>query len=223
MKDLIQYDFNGHGIRTIVDENDDPWFVTKDICEILEISKYRDAVSRLEIDERGSVLVDTPGGKQSVSAINEYGLYSLILISRKPEAKTFKRWVTHNILPSIRKTGTYSIQDKKLLLATALIEANKIIEDQAPKVEAYETFIEARGLYTISAVAKTLDTGQKRLFNLLREKGILMTNNQPYQRYIDSGYFETKWRTLPTGFNYSQTFVTPKGIDYIATIQKILR
>ena len=237
MKDLIQYDFNGRNIRTIIGENGEPWWVVKDVCEVFGDSHYLRSVSRLDEDEKGMTRIDTPGGLQNMMIVDESGLYSLLFLMQPQQGnisgkmrdqridylKRFKRWITHEVLPSIRKTGTYSIQDKKLLLATALIEANKIIEDQAPKVEAYETFIEARGLYTISAVAKTLDTGQKRLFNLLREKGILMTNNQPYQRYIDSGYFETKWRTLPTGFNYSQTFVTPKGIDYIATIQKILR
>ncbi|MFP4018514.1 MAG: Bro-N domain-containing protein [Bacteroidales bacterium] len=87
------------------------WFVAKDICEALEISKYRDAVNRLDRDERGSLLVDTPGGAQEMTAINEPGMYSLVLRSRKPEAKKFKRWVTHDVLPQLRKTGTYSIED----------------------------------------------------------------------------------------------------------------
>jgi len=86
-----------------------PWWVAKDVCEILGIEKYRDAIQRLDNDERGSVKVDTLGGPQEMSTINEPGLYSLILSSKKPEAKPFKRWITHKVLPSIRKTGSYQI------------------------------------------------------------------------------------------------------------------
>lgn len=90
--------------------NNDPWFVAKDVCEILEIGKHRDAVSRLDEDERGSVLVDTLGGKQSVSAVSESGLYSLIFQSRKPQARKFRKWVTSEVLPSIRRKGYYGIR-----------------------------------------------------------------------------------------------------------------
>ena len=91
-------------VRTI-EQNGEPWFIARDVCECLSIGKYRDAVSRLEEDERGLVEMDTPGGRQSLSAVNEYGLYSLVLSSRKPEAKEFKRWITHEVILAIRKTG----------------------------------------------------------------------------------------------------------------------
>lgn len=87
--------------------NGEPWFMAKDVCRVLGISKYRDAVSRLDDDERGSVLVDTLGGVQSVSAVSESGLYSLIFQSRKAEARMFRRWVTSEVLPSIRRKGRY--------------------------------------------------------------------------------------------------------------------
>lgn len=93
--------------------NNEPWFVAKDVCDALTIEKHRDAVSRLDDDERGSVVVDTLGGKQSVSAVNESGLYNLIFQSRKPEAKVFRKWVTGEVLPSIRKTGSYSLPGVK--------------------------------------------------------------------------------------------------------------
>ena len=89
--------------------DNEPWFVAKDICEALTIEKYRDAVSRLDDDERGSVVVDTLGGKQSMTAVNESGLYNLIFQSRKPEAKAFRKWVTAEVLPTIRKTGRYEL------------------------------------------------------------------------------------------------------------------
>ena len=234
MTDLIEYRFHDHKIRTIIDENGETWWVAKDVYSFFGHSDYRRSIIKLDDDEKGVAQTDTPGGKQLMSTVNESGLYSLlfqiqpqkanipmdVISKRLEQIRSFKRWVTHEVLPSIRKTGAYSARDPKVLIATALIEANKIIESQRPKIEAYDTFIDAKGLYTIAQVAKTIGTGQKRLFNFLRENEILMSNNQPYQRYMDQGYFETKWKTLPTGFDYSQTFVTPKGIVFISRLQK---
>ena len=90
--------------------NGETWFVAKDVCDNLGINKYRDAFSRLDDDERVSVLVDTLGGPQKVVAVNESGLYSLVFQSRKPGAKKFRKWVTMEVLPSIRKTGSYSVK-----------------------------------------------------------------------------------------------------------------
>ena len=93
----------------VVDVNCEPWFVAKDVCECLELGNPRTSVALLDDDEKGVHTMDTPGGAQEMSIISEAGLYSLILRSRKPEAKAFKRWVTHDILPSIRKTGGYGM------------------------------------------------------------------------------------------------------------------
>ncbi|MDR1602257.1 MAG: KilA-N domain-containing protein, partial [Tannerella sp.] len=91
----------------------EPWFVAKDVCDVLDIEKYRDAIARLDDDEKGCpLLMDTPGGKQQLSAVNESGLYNLIFQSRKPEAKIFRKWVTSEVLPTIRRTGRYSISRK---------------------------------------------------------------------------------------------------------------
>ena len=102
------FKFENHQVR-FVGTADDPWWVAKDICDVLEISKYRDALARLDEDERCPFEVDTPGGKQQMACINESGLHSLILTSRKPQAKKFKKWITSEVLPAIRKTGSYSI------------------------------------------------------------------------------------------------------------------
>ena len=91
----------------VVDVNGEPWFVAKDVCDCLELTNTAQTISYLDDDEKGVTTNYTPGGKQEMSIISEAGLYSLILRSRKPEAKAFKRWVTHDILPSIRKTGSY--------------------------------------------------------------------------------------------------------------------
>ena len=109
MNEIVKF-YKDHQVR-IVERDGGSWFVAKDVCEVLGISKYRDAVTRLDSDEGCPVLVDTPSGKQEMIAVNEPGLYSLILRSRKPEAKAFKRWVTHDVLPSIRRTGAYISPD----------------------------------------------------------------------------------------------------------------
>lgn len=109
MNAITPFDFEGRAVRVVEDAAGLPWFVALDVCECLCISKPRDAVARLDEDERGPVVVDTLGGAQQVSAVNEPGLYSLTLTSRKPEAKRFKRWITHDVLPALRRTGSYSL------------------------------------------------------------------------------------------------------------------
>ena len=112
MNEIQTFTYQDEKVRTI-QQNNEPWFVLKDVCDILGISKYRDTASRLDEDERGSVRVDTPGGEQEMTAVNESGLYHVILRSDKPEAKPFRKWVTSEVLPAIRKTGTYSVPNKQ--------------------------------------------------------------------------------------------------------------
>lgn len=100
----------------VIDKAGEPWFIAKEVCEILEISNYRDAVSRLDDDERVSVKVDTLGGEQDMTAISESGLYILIIRSNKPNARKFRKWVTSEVLPCIRKTGGYGIAGKDNVL-----------------------------------------------------------------------------------------------------------
>ena len=96
----------------VIEANNEPWFIAKDVCDCLEIKNSRDAVSRLDRDEKDVVLTDTLGGSQELQAVNEYGLYTLVLSSRKPESKKFKRWITHEVIPSIRKHGAYLTDEK---------------------------------------------------------------------------------------------------------------
>jgi prophage antirepressor-like protein len=107
MNQIVAFDFDSQAVRIIQDTNGEPWFVAADVCRVLEIAKPENAYARLDDDEKGTRTVGTPGGPQEMVAINEPGLYSLILTSRKPEAKRFKRWVTHEVLPTIRKTGSF--------------------------------------------------------------------------------------------------------------------
>lgn len=112
-KQLQVFTYEGAQVRTI-DYDGQPWFVLKDVCNVLGISKYRDVSDRLDADERGPIGVDTPGGTQKMICVNEPGLYSVILRSDKPQAKAFKRWVTHDVLPAIRKTGEYKTPAKAM-------------------------------------------------------------------------------------------------------------
>jgi len=100
--------FEGHQVRIITDEQGIAWFNAADVCAALGFGNSRQVLTRLDHDERGVISTDTPYGKQLMNAVNEPGLYSLILGSRKPEAKRFKRWVTHEVLPAIRRTGSYA-------------------------------------------------------------------------------------------------------------------
>ena len=123
---LIPFDFEETPIRVILDENGDLWFVAADVCRVLDISTYRDAVARLDDDERGSVKVDTLGGPQEMAAINESGLYTLIFRSNKPQARPFRKWVTAQVLPALRKTGHYEI-DAGLPSQTILENLDEIV------------------------------------------------------------------------------------------------
>ena len=128
----------------IVEKDGEPWFVAKDVCDILALGNPRSSIALLDEDERGVHSMDTPSGKQEMGIISEAGLYSLILRSRKPEAKAFKRWVTHEVLPSIRKTGAYlspgmSNEHVKALVATLEEEMYRRIqaENRLAKLEAH--------------------------------------------------------------------------------------
>ncbi|MEY3929339.1 MAG: hypothetical protein RLZZ516_1049 [Cyanobacteriota bacterium] len=106
---LVPFDFEGRQIRVFTDEQGEPWFVAADVCHVLGIGNPRQAMTRLDDDEKGVISTDTPGGLQPVASVNEPGLYTLVLGSRKPEARRFKRWVTHEVLPAIRRTGSYTV------------------------------------------------------------------------------------------------------------------
>ena len=106
-------------IRSVI-KGEEIWFIGKDVCEVLEYAKYRDVLAKIDSDERMSIKVDTLGGKQDMIAVNEFGLYTLVLGSRKQEAKQFKRWITHDVIPSIRKTGSYSVKSKRMTKAQSI-------------------------------------------------------------------------------------------------------
>ncbi|MBB6446512.1 phage antirepressor [Bacillus benzoevorans] len=247
MNQLQVFNFKQNEVRTILKDGQ-PWFVVKDVCDVLEISNPSKAVSRLDDDERSNFKLGRQG---EANIINEYGLYSLVLSSRKPEAKEFKRWITHEVIPSIRKHGAYMTPEKIeevllnpdtiIKLATDLkeerqkrVEAEQKVIEQKPKVlfaDAVEASVDS---ILIGQLAKLITQngvkiGQNRLFEWLRENGYLGKKgaryNEPTQQYMERGFFEVKERTVnnPDGTVRitRTTKITGKGQIYF--INKFLR
>ncbi|EIL83139.1 BRO family protein [Bacillus altitudinis] len=159
------FNYQDQEIRTIIKDGQ-PWFVAKDLCEVLEIKNNRDALSRLDEDEKGVVLTDTLGGSQELAAVNEPGLYALILSSRKPEAKQFKRWITHDVIPTIRQTGQYGVpkplteREQRIESLKLLLETSQRQDEMSKKLTNHERKI--LELNTKVDEQITLDHGEQR-------------------------------------------------------------
>ena len=123
----VVFNFGNQSIRTI-DQDGEVWFVANDVCTALDISNPRQAITRLDDDERGVISNDTPSGTQELNTVSESGLYSLVMGSRKAEAKAFKRWVTHDVLPAIRKTGRYEAPSQDEPTAKPFTHAEMLAE-----------------------------------------------------------------------------------------------
>ena len=226
-------------IRTVIMDGE-PWFVLADICKILEISNSRMVAGRLEPDELMSVRLTSGGQHREMTAVSESGLYAVVLRSDKPQAKPFRKWVTSEILPTIRKTGGYVANEDmfienylpfleepyKGLFRLQMMAINQLNErirhdqplvDFANQVAGTENLIDMNAMAKL-AVEKNIPIGRNRLFRWLRENGILMSDNLPYQKFIDRGYFAVKESVFETGSmtkTYQQTFVTGRGQQYI--------
>lgn len=145
-------------VRTMLRDNE-PWFVAADVCRGLEIGNPRDAMSRLDDDEKDVASTDTLGGKQNITIISEAGLYTLVLGSRKPEAKAFKRWITHEVIPTIRKTGMYAT-DALLNNPDLLIKAAERIKAQREQIDQLEADLTKRDEH-IEALTASRDNFEK--------------------------------------------------------------
>ena len=224
MNDIKVFEYESAAVRTVM-INNEPWWVAKDVCDILGLGNSRQAVSRLESDEKGVITSDTLGGDQEMVTVNESGLYSLILTSRKPEAKKFKKWITSDVLPSIRKTGSYSVpQTEDQLIAAGYEAAMRKITLLLPKAQVYDRIADAKGHKSVQEVAAILGFGSTTFFSILRDKGILYkTNgtNLPKREHIEAGRFiviEEPYTRNGEEHAYSRTFVTPKGEIWLAKI-----
>ncbi|MDN5973452.1 phage antirepressor KilAC domain-containing protein [Bifidobacterium crudilactis] len=234
MSNIQPFDFEGTPVRTITYETGVTWWVLKDVCDALALSNPTMIAGRLEEDERAK---SDLGRQGEAWIINESGLYNVILRSDKPEARRFRKWVTHTVLPQIRRTGGYipmtEADDEKTILAKAMIISQRTMEMQKltiqqqktrldvvePKAQALDDLTSTEHLYTLTEAAQLLNNGGdgfglKRLTNWLRtNKWIRRENkgNAPYQDKIDSGLLTTKAykaRFNPENGDY-QTF-TPK-------------
>ena len=174
--DITNYDFHGNDVRILTDEQDEPWFIAKDVCDVLELTNVGEALRALDDDEKNTIRIsDGIAGNPYKATISESGFYKLVLRSRKPVAKEFQRWVTRDVLPSIRKHGAYMTPDTirqaladpdtLIMLATRLKEeteerqmAQERVRMLEPKARAYEDFCEAPDLLTVRDAAAQLTT-----------------------------------------------------------------
>lgn len=225
-------------IRAVSIDNE-PWFVGKDVASALGYGQGKSLnnaiANHVHNEDKGVTKMMTPGGEQAMVMINESGLYALIFGSRLESSARFKRWVTSDVLPSIRKTGAYlsSDIDSEMLFKMAeamakkeqeikLLQAQKAIME--PKADFYDAVVESPDAIDMGAVAKVLDMGIGRnsIFRILREAGILQRDNLPYQKYVDLGYFrciESKFSTPDGGQHINiKTVVHQKGLDFIRKV-----
>lgn len=238
---LRVFDYNGKSIRTM-EFNGQPWFVAVDVCNVLEIANSRDAVARLDEDEKNTVgLTDgNKRGNPNTAIVSESGLYSLILGSRKPEAKQFKRWITHEVIPSIRKTGGYIAGQETLspeeLMAKALLVAKQTLAERdarinelscanseltvqnqilLPRAQYFDELVDRNLLTNFRETAKELGIAPKRFISWLIEQKYIYRDKKgkllPYEGK-NTGLFELKEQFNPkTEWSGVQTLVTPKG------------
>ena len=248
MKELQIFNSEEFGEIRTVSINDEPWFVASDICRALDIQNVTQAVQKLDDDERSMFNIGRQG---NANCVNEYGLYSLVLASRKPEAKKFKRWITHEVIPSIRKHGGYiagqdTMTDDQLLAKALLVAQSKIaerdqiiaqkqerIEQMKPKALFADAVSASKHSILIGDLAKLICQngyliGQKRLFQWMRENGYLMTQgssyNRPKQRYVEQGLFEIKENTINNPDGSVRITITPKvtGKGQVYFVNKFL-
>ena len=245
MNNISTFNNPAFGSVRAVSVNDEPYFVGKDVAKILGYSNPRDALSKhVDAEDKGVANCDTLGGTQEMTIINESGLYSLILSSKLPKAKEFKRWVTAEVLPAIRKTGGYvndtaqfvesyfgQLEPSQKHALTMMFDESKRmsaqLKEQAPKVLFANAVETAHNSILIGDLAKIIrqngvDIGQKRLFEWLRQNGYLIkdgqSKNMPTQKAMEMSLFEVKESTInnPDGSVRitRTTKVTGKGQTY---------
>lgn len=233
MAEIQVFTYQHREVRT-VELNGEPWFVLKDVCEVLGISHITDTAKRMDEDEVGQTEVtDSMGRKQSTYVISESGLYNVILRSDKPEAKPFRKWVTSEVLPSIRKSGGYIAGQDQLtpeeLMAKALQVANKTLAEReariaaltvqntimAPKAEYFDELVDRNTLTSFRDTAKELGIKPKAFVEWLLDKKFIFRDKKgklmPREGKGD-GLFEVKEaKNDKTQWSGVQTLVTPKG------------
>lgn len=230
--DLIQHAFHGQAVRVLTDHHGRPLLVLADLCRVLDLGNTSMVASRIDPDALSTAeVIDSMGRKQSASVVTEAGMYEVVLLSRKPEAREFKRWLTHEVLPSIARTGSYGTpsfdltrMDDVALLVQAAATAVQRVRELEPPAAAWTAMADAGGDYSLRDAAQILDrdpaikTGQNRLGQYLRQIGWLDRRGIPYQRHVDLGRITSRVRTYKhprTGEQMTgdpQVRITVKGL-----------
>lgn len=244
---MIPFNFDGTEVRAL-NQVGDPWWVLSDVCKVLEIRNSRDAADRLDDDEKGVATTDTLGGPQEMTIINESGMWSLVLTSRKPEAKRFKKWITSEVIPAIRQTGGYiaaapqETSEELVLRAMSVLqatierqkkEASEVIERQkalidaaAPKVAALELISEKEGDLGIRDTGRELGIGQAKVRQIIlarRWACIQGRDIRPAHYGIERGYVRMVARIYTDRTTGQEKItddfkITRKGITRLAEI-----
>lgn len=226
MNDLKIFSSEKFGtVRTVIKGNE-PWFVAADVCKALDIGNSTMALSRLDDDEKALISIEgISRGNDTANIVNEPGLYSLVLGSRKPEAKEFKRWITHEVIPSIRKTGMYMTGDalayalanpkNALELLSNYVKAQETIEIMAPKAEYIDELVDRKLLTNFRDTAKELGMPERKFTDLLIEKGYIYRDKHKKLKPIakkNEGLFEIKdCYSEKSKWAGNQTMITPRG------------
>lgn len=222
--------FGLHEVRACLIDGQ-PWFVLSDVCRALGLSNPSVVAQRLQPHQRSKLNLGRQG---DALIINESGLYRAVLRSDSPQAEPFQVWVTEDVLPTIRQTGSYALPAQE---ADPLVWAQRFIDSEtarralaaenaalAPQAQQFQALMASDGTYSVADAAKLLGTGELRLFELLRKRGILMdkarsgkeSHNVPYQQYIDRQYFRVVTNPAPDGVHVSRTTrVTTKGLAWL--------
>jgi len=231
MSSLITFENMEFGKLTVMEKDGEFFFIGKEVAEKLGYSNTRDALVRhVDIDDKADVVFHDGRQRRSMVSINESGLYSLTLSSKLPQAKDFKRWVTTEVLPSIRKNGGYIKNQEKMsneeILANAVLLANhliaekeKIIENLEPKAKYFDELVNNNLLTNFRNTAKELHIPQKVFIQFLLEKELIYRDKKnrllPYAKN-NKGYFEVKeWCRNDNDAVGIQTFITPKGRHFL--------
>lgn len=242
--EIQKFDFKGAALRTLTDEAGEPWFVLKDCMSILDLGNPTETVKMFDKDEFSTTeVIDSIGRRQQTYIISEPGLYRLVMKSRKPEAKEFQRWVTHEVLPSIRKHGGYMAGQERMtpeqMALASMRWLQSKVDEQAKQLKAQEGKVlfanaveTARTSILVGDFAKILknngiDIGPRRLFAWLREHGWLIKAkgsswNMPTQKAMDLHLFEVKETTISHSDGHTTINKTPKmtgkGQTYFAKL-----
>lgn len=236
--DLVQHAFHGQAVRVIADEHGEPWFVLADLCAVLGLARVAVVAARIDDDMKGVCLADTPGGRQQMTTVSEPGMYEVVLRSDSVLARPFRRWITTELLPEIRRTGSYAApQSREQRLAIAVLDAQAMLAEKdeqiailAPSARSWDVLADSVGDYSLRDAAQILDrdpairTGQNRLGRYLRQIGWTDSRSIPYQSRVDQGLLCSRARSYShprsgeTVVAEPQIRITAKGLGRLHTL-----